>query len=154
MNEYKEIKELLDKYYEVKSTEADEQRLREYFTSGNVAAELQPYRSIFSYMQHEREHPSENTLTITLPVAQPRQAMWWYAAAAVAACLLGVTFLVHKSQPATSASCTGTYVIVNGVCYDDMAHFKRCVVKTIDLITEPIENGCLIDNMNFLNDEL
>jgi hypothetical protein len=153
MNEYMEIKELLAKYYEVKSTEADEQRLREYFTSGSVAAELQPYRSIFGYLQHEREHPSEEAAIVALPVAQPRRIRWWYAAAAVAACLFGATFLVHKLQPMTKASCTGTYVVVNGVCYDDMTQLKRHAVEAIDLITQPFENGYLIDDMECLNDE-
>jgi len=54
MNEHIEIKELLNRYYEGESTDADEQRLREYFTSNEVAAELQPYRSIFAYLQEQK----------------------------------------------------------------------------------------------------
>jgi hypothetical protein len=153
MNEYIEIKELLAKYYEVKSTEADEQRLREYFTSGNVDAELQPYYSIFACLQNEREHPLEDTLSFTLPVVQSRwRVRRWYVAAAIAACLLGVTFFIHKNQPVVPASCTGTYIIVNGVIYDDVTYLKKHAVKTIDLITQPFENGYLIDDINCLND--
>jgi len=139
MNEYIEIKELLDKYYQCESSVEDVQRLKEYFTSDNVAAELQPYRSIFAYLQQEQEHPSEDTITL-IPVVQPRRVRWWYAAAAVAACLLGVTFLVQKDEPVKLVACTGNYVIVNGVCYDDMYLFKKYAVETIDLITQPFEN--------------
>jgi hypothetical protein len=153
MNEYTEIKELLDKYYEVRSTEADEQRLREYFTSGDVAAELQPYRSIFAYMQRERENPPDDTLTVAMPVVQPRLFRWRYVAAvAAAACLLGATFLVHKNETVAPASCTGAYITVNGVCCDDAEYLKKHAVKAIDLITEPFENGYLIEDINCLND--
>jgi hypothetical protein len=152
MNEYPEIKELLDKYYDVKTTEADDRRLREYFTSGNVADELQCYRSIFAYLQNEREHPSDSTPTVALPVARSRRIGWRYAVAAAAACLLGTTFLVRKNEPVAPVPCTGTYVMVNGVCYDDVAYIKRYAVKTIDLMTQPFENGCPIEELNCLND--
>jgi hypothetical protein len=150
MNEYMEIKELLVKYYEAASTDEDEQRLREYFTSGNVATELLPYRSIFVWLQHERENPSEKIV----PTVQPRRAGWWYAAAAVAACLLGVVFFVSKHQPEPqTTACTGTYVMVDGICSDDLSLIRKYAVETIDLVTQPFEDSSPTDEPTFLNDE-
>jgi len=148
MNEHVEIKELLDKYYQCETSVADVQRLKEYFTSDNIAAELQPYRAIFACLQHERENPSEDAQIITLPAVQPRRFKLWYAAAAIAACLSGVIFLVHKHQSAAPASCTGTFVMVNGVCSSDMSILKKYAVETIDLITQPVEDSYQIETPN------
>jgi hypothetical protein len=192
MNGYIEIKELLDKYYKGLSTDADEQCLREYFTSGDVAAELLPYRSIFAYLQSEREHPAAEATPIILPAVQPRRVRWWssakplrrerrrnvaadvpvrqvrwrsaavpvrrirwwFAAVAVAACLSGVVFLVRKHQPVPpTAECTGTYVMVNGVCYDDISLIRKYAVETIDLVTQPFENSSPSDDPSLLNEE-
>ena len=149
MNEIIEIKKLLDRYYEGESTDAHEQRLREYFTSDEVAAELQPYRSIFACLQHEREHPAEQSAIITLPTNQPRRIKWWYAAAAVAACGLVVTFLAREYQPATQTACVGTYVMINGVCYDDLSLVKKYAVEAIDMVTQPFGSS-ITDALDFL----
>ena len=151
MNEVVEIKKMLDKYYEGVSTDADEERLREYFTSDRVAAELQPYRSIFACLQHEREHLSEEPPIIALPVVQSRRTKWWYAAAAVA-CLFVATFLVREYQPATQTACVGTYVMINGVCYDDLALVKKYATETIDMVTQPFGSS-ITDALDFLSEE-
>ena len=145
MNEHIEIKELLDRYYEGESTDADEQRLCEYFTSGKVADELLPYRSIFAYLKHKKEEAA----IITLPATQLWRVKWWYAAAAVA-CLFVATFLTREYQPTQQTLCTGTYVMVNGVCYDDLALVRKYATEAIDMITQPFESS-VIDALDFLD---
>jgi len=149
MNEIVEIKELLDRYYEGESTDADEQRLREYFTSKEVSAELQPYRSIFACLQHEREHPSEQPAIISLPSIQSRRVKWWYAAASVAACGLVAIFTTREHQPATQNACVGTYVMINGICYDDLALVKKYATEAIDMVTQPFGSS-ITDALDFL----
>ena len=151
MNEHIEIKELLDRYYEGESTDADEQRLREYFTSAHVAAEWQPYRSIFACLQHEREQPPKKAATIALPFIRPRHTKWWYAAAAAIACLLVATFLAREYQPVSKTACVGTYVMIDGVCYDDLALVRKYAIETIDMVTQPFENGSATDALDFIN---
>ena len=155
MNGSIEIKELLDRYYEGESTDADEQRLHEYFTSGNVAAELQPYCSIFAYLQHEKEYPSEEysleSAAIIEPAIQPRRIKWWNIAAA--ACLLAAIFLAREyHKPAKEALCVGTYVMVNGVCYDDIAFVRKYAAEAIKMLVDTFDDSCLIDEP--LNNEL
>ena len=142
MNEHIEIKELLNRYYEGESTDADEQCLREYFSSDNVAAELQPYRSIFAYLQ-EQKSKSENQ--------KSKIINWWYAAAAAVACLLTATFLIHEFQPKPQALCEGTYVMINGVCYDDLSLVRKYATEAIDMVTQPFENGSAADALDFLD---
>ena len=151
MNEHIEIKELLDRYYEGESTDAGEQRLREYFTSGNVADELQPYCSIFAYIQHEKQRPPEASVII-LPAIQPRRMNWWYAVSA-AACLLFAVFFARQYQQTPQTACTGTYVMVNGVCYDDLALVRKYAAETIDQITKPFGDGSATDALDFLDEE-
>ena len=151
MNEHIEIKELLDRYYEGETTDADEQRLREYFTSDEVVAGLQPYRSIFAYLKHEKENLAEEAAIIPLPAIQQRRVIWWYAAAAAVACLLVGTFLAHENRPVTQTACTGTYVMVNGICYDDMALVKKYATETIDMVTQPFGSS-VTDALDFLDD--
>jgi len=150
MNEYIEIKELLDRYYEGETTDADEQRLREYFTSGEVAAGLQPYRTIFAYLKHEKEHPAEEAAIISLPAIQQRRVKWWYATAAAVAFLLVATYFVRENQPTPKTLCTGTYVMVNGVCYDDPALVRKYATETIDFVTQPFGSS-VTDALDFLN---
>ena len=154
MNEIIEIKELLDRYYEGESTDADEQRLYEYFTSGDVAVELQPYCSIFACLKHERDYPSREyaleLAAIIEPAIQPRRIKWWNVAAA--ACLLAAIFLAREyRKPAKQALCVETYVVVNGVCYDDIALVRKYAAEAIDIITQPFGDGSAIDALDFLD---
>ncbi len=156
MNHIPEIKELLEKYYEGESTDIDEQRLREYFTSENVAEELRPYRSIFAYLQHEKEHPllpeerSLEAAAIIEPAIRPRPIKWWYAAAAMAACLLAAVFLTHEPAIDSDVPCTGTYVMINGVCYDDLSLVSKYATEAIDQVTQPFGDGSATDALDFL----
>ena len=154
MNEYIEIKELLDRYYEGESSDADEQRLREYFSSADVAAELQPYRSIFACLQYERnmfEAANSSQSIINHPSKIVRYVNWRYAVAAAVACLLTATFLVREFQQKPPAICTGTYVVINGVCYDDPALVLKHAAETIDMVIKPFGNGSAADALDFLD---
>ena len=158
MNEVIEIKELLDRYYEGESSDADEQRLREYFTLGNVATELQPYRSIFACLQHERESTGA---VISMQLLENQKSKiknfakrWRYAAAAVAACLLIASILVHEYPSASKNECTGTYVVINGICYNDIALVKKYATETIDMVTQPFGDGSATKALDFLNESI
>ena len=146
MNEIIEIKELLDRYYEGETSDADEQHLREYFTADGVAAELQPYRSIFAYLKHEKEKFS----VFSFQFSAVKSVKWRYAAAAAVACLIAGTFFVREFKPAPKNLCTGTYVMVNGVCYDDMALVRKYATETIDMVTQPFSNDSATDALDFL----
>ena len=149
MNEHIEIKKMLDRYYEGESTDDDELRLCEYFGSADVTAELQPYRSIFAYIRHEIEEPTG----IILPVIKPRRVKLWYAAAAVAACLIAGVFLIRHHLPANQTLCTGTFVMINGVCYDDISLVKKYAAETIDMVLKPLGDGAASKALDFLNEE-
>lgn len=49
------IQSLLDKYFEEKTSAAEEQTLRNYFAQDVIAPELEVYRSVFQYVASEKE---------------------------------------------------------------------------------------------------
>jgi len=160
------IKELLDRYYEGETTDAEEQRLREYFTSDEVDDELQHYRSIFAYLKHEGERHSVFTRHSALDAEPPKNSpqiirrlrvkpamtrvKWWYAAAAAVACLLTTTYIIHEHQSKPQTLCVGTYVVVNGICYDDLSLVKKYAAETIDMVTQPFGDGSITKALDFL----
>lgn len=55
------MKQLIDKYFEGKTTLEEEARLRNYFQSEEVDESLKPYQSFFRYLESEKE----KTLTLS-----------------------------------------------------------------------------------------
>jgi len=121
---------------------------------------LQPYRSIFAYLQNEKV--STETTSVLLSIKNQKSLVqskceakiasyskWRYAAAAAVACLLLGTFFVHEYRPMPQ-TCTGTYIMINGICYNDLSLVKKYATETIDMVTNPISDGTATDAFNFL----
>ena len=148
-----EIKKMLEKYYEGETTDADEMRLCEYFASNDVATELQPYRSIFAYIRHEKEHPSKEPEVIVLPAIKRRPAKWLYVAAAAVACLLTTTFLFREfSQP--QVLCAETFVMIDGVRYYDLELVRKYAAEAIGMIATSYDSDNFIDVLEFINENV
>jgi hypothetical protein len=152
MNNTLEIKELLNKYFAGESSDADEQRLREYFASEEVSDELQPYRSIFACLSREREMPKAVEYPV-IPINRHHSKIW-YAAAGMAAALLFAGIFLPKQQPDfVQTGCnSGTYVIVNGVCYDDLQMVSKYAVETIDEVCNPAGFSKAAEVLDFLDE--
>jgi hypothetical protein len=109
------IKLLLDKYLEGETTLQEEQLLRKYFTSQQKDAAFAEWAPIFQCFDNERE---EKTV---------KQAIQWgdrmrfaIVAAAGVALLAGTMFYsVEKPDIIPDYGCTGSYVKIEGTCYND-----------------------------------
>ncbi len=84
------IKELLEKYFEATTTDAEESTLRAYFSREKVAPQLEQYKPMFTYFSKAREE----RFTRPLPVMEPRKNhnLRWVSVAAVAVLALGIYF--------------------------------------------------------------
>lgn len=53
--DYKNINQLLEKYWEGETSIQEEETLKQYFNNGNVAKELLPYQPLFQYFKEEQD---------------------------------------------------------------------------------------------------
>jgi hypothetical protein len=146
MNQRNNIKELLERYFASTSSDEDERRLRAYFASEHVADEWQPYRPIFEYITRRRR---ETEIPMRHLPRHGKRRIWWTAAAA--ACIAFAVWLPSRFAQQQPATCTGTFVIVDGHCSNDLELVKKYAIRNIDLIYEPSEE--MYDPLDFLDDD-
>ncbi len=152
MNDIRRIKELLEKYYEGTSTDDDELHLREYFASDDTADELRPYRAIFAYQKREKEQPRIEEYTPQETNRHWRIRPIYSIAVAAAACLLVAVFFIEKQSLIDETPCSGTYVMVDGVCYNDLSLVKQRVAETIDQTIVSSGDDAASDILDFLDE--
>lgn len=102
----REIKILLDKYFEGKSSLNDGKILKDYFTSGDVPGQLKGYIKIFSYFQIEKQDKPgpgfEDKIMERLapgnviPFYQNRR--FWYYFTGIAASILFIFTIFYESE--------------------------------------------------------
>lgn len=105
--DYREIKELLDRYLEGDTTLQEERRLAEYFKTDEVDPEFESYRNWFRYVDSEKKITSDRSML--LPTRKRHRTAWISAAAAVVV-LMGIgTFAWNAQTKAVTADEFGTY---------------------------------------------
>ena len=152
MNNINKIRELIDKYFEGISSDIDEQQLREYFLSDDVDDEFKIYSSIFTYLSHERKNQS-NTAIQPIPIRQNRRLKIQIAVAGIAACIVLAFILFRGQQTTPTDRCTGTYVMIDGICYDELHLVSKYVTETIDKVTKPIDGNVAASVLDFLDEK-
>ena len=128
------IEELLEQYFEGRTSTEEEATLRRFFTSGDVPENLVMYKPLFAYFE------DEITLNIR-PVSENKPAqqtskkivLWLSGAAASAAILVGVFFTNQQSKKCPTE---GNYVIINGRCYTDEKTIRSATLNTFREILE------------------
>jgi len=93
--ELHQIKILLEKYFDGDTSIAEENQLKDYFSSADVAPEFEPYKPMFAYFNRAK-HESSN---VTLPAQKVKvNRTAWLSVAASVVVLLGVG-LMFFNQP-------------------------------------------------------
>lgn len=90
MESVNRIEKLLEKYLEATTTLAEENELKEYFASDDVAPHLQHYSMMFNYFSVAKEERS--TREIPVKPGKNRYYLAWASIAAVAVLAFGVYF--------------------------------------------------------------
>ncbi len=101
--ELDKIENLLEKYFEATTTEAEEKSLRSYFSQEKVAPQLEQYAPLFQYFSNAKEE--RFTKQVSLPPkaidtsgyllgrgGTRRYLYRWISVAAVAALMFGIYF--------------------------------------------------------------
>ena len=82
------IEQLLEKYFEATATVAEEEVLRSYFLSDNVATHLEQYTPMFNYFSQAKEERYTKQVQVN-----PRKNIYkWASIAAVVVFMMGIYF--------------------------------------------------------------
>lgn len=103
--DYKQIEQLLERYWLCETTLEEEAALRHYFTSDDVPAHLRHYRTLFLYQERERSVGTDSKFLSRMPapVVKARRLspvarlMPLCKAAAIVAVVLSVGTLMQHS---------------------------------------------------------
>ncbi|KUJ61794.1 hypothetical protein AR687_11285 [Flavobacteriaceae bacterium CRH] len=110
--ELNRIEDIVEKYFQGETSIAEENELKEYFSSPNVAQHLEQYKPMFGYFSQVKQQKS--TQEIPLPKSRDKKRnLAWLSIAASVVVLLGIgTYLYVSDQNATpvvAQSELGTY---------------------------------------------
>ncbi|WP_419211816.1 hypothetical protein ACNR9Q_13855 [Maribacter sp. X9] len=93
------IEKLVEKYFEATTTVAEEEILRTYFKSDNVAPHLEQYVPMFNYFSGAKEE----RFTKQVPLTPRKNYLKWASVAAVAVFVVGFYFYRPAPTPVTLA---------------------------------------------------
>ncbi|MCC9071504.1 hypothetical protein LNQ49_07925 [Flavobacterium sp. F-65] len=108
--ESNKIEIILEKYFQGESTIAEENELKNYFSSSNVAQHLEQYKPLFGYFSQVKEQ----RLTQEIPLQTKKRNVAWLSIAASAVILLGISSYLYfnstnNTVPVVTNSDLGTY---------------------------------------------
>lgn len=130
------IEKLLDKYFQAETSVAEENELKAYFASPDVAPHLEQYRPLFGYFSHAGTQQFEKPLPLK---TKKRYAAWISVAAGVAVMLGLFTFL--NRQPAQQED-LGTY--------DNPEVAFRETQKALNMLSENVNVG--VASVNYIDE--
>ncbi len=135
--ELREIEKLLEKYFDAATSTAEENRLKDYFSSPDVAPHLEQYRPMFGYFTSEATEKFERTV----PLKPGKRYVAWLSVAASFIVMLGLYALFITPQ-ASKAGELGTY--------DDPEVAFRETQKALNMLSSQINVG--VSGMEYLDE--
>ena len=136
------IEKLIDKYFEGETSIAEENELKTYFSSLDVAQHLQQYQPVFGYFSQAKAE--EFKAEIPLNTKKGNVAVWLSIAASFVI-MLGVgTFMYLNTieEAPSTATAYGTY--------DDPEKALAETEKALALVSEHLNTG--IESVSYINE--
>ncbi|WP_035667602.1 hypothetical protein [Flavobacterium sp. 83] len=104
--ELNKIEILLEKYFQGETSIAEENELRTYFSSPDVAQHLEQYKLIFGYFSL----PKEQMLKQEIPLQSKKHYVAWLSIAASVVVLLGIgAYIFYNNDNVNEKQDLGTY---------------------------------------------
>lgn len=123
------IKQILEKYFEGKTTSSEEALLRNYFSKEDTAPELDCYKPLFQYFAEERAQAARPTMT--------KKLMIWFSTG-VAACLL-LFFGLKNFRTLENTQNGNSMVYIEGEKYTDITSIRTELFIILDNMEEENE---------------
>jgi hypothetical protein len=104
--EFNKMEALLEKYFEGETSIAEENELKNYFSSSNVAPHFEQYKPLFGYFTEAKKENFEKEV----PLISKKQKVAWLSMAASIAVLVGVgTYTYFNADTVKENNELGTY---------------------------------------------
>lgn len=123
------IDHLLEKYFEGETSIAEENELRTYFSSPNVAPPHEQYKPLFGYFSFAKEQQFERTVPLH---SKKRKIVAWLSVAASIVVLVGVGTFAYFNGSAQSQD-LGTY--------DSPEEAFRETQKALAMLSDHVNTG-------------
>jgi len=135
--ELDKIENLLEKYFEGETTIAEENELKIYFSSSDVAQHLEHYRGMFVYFSAAKEQKFEKELPSKITT---KKKVAWLSIAASIVILLGL--FTFYNQNLTQNQDLGTY--------DDPEKAFQETQKALNLLSKNVNVG--VEGMQYVQE--
>lgn len=140
--ELDKIENILEKYFQGETTIAEENQLKEYFSSPNVAQHLEQYKPMFGYFSQVKQQKT----TQEIPLQTKKRNVAWLSIAASAVVLLGIGTFYYVSEetatPVVAQSELGTY--------DDPEEALAATQKALALLSSNVNVG--IESVQYIQE--
>ncbi|WKL45766.1 hypothetical protein Q1W71_12430 [Flavobacterium pectinovorum] len=140
--ELNKIEDILEKYFQGETTIAEEKKLKEYFSSPNVAQHLEQYKPMFGYFSQVKQQKS----TQNIPLKTKKLNVAWLSIAASVVVLLSIGTYFYVSEkntaPVVAQSELGTY--------DDPEEALKATQKALALLSNNINVG--IESVQYIKE--
>lgn len=124
---------LLEKYFEGETSIAEENQLKEYFSSSNVAQHLEQYKPLFGYFSASKQQEFTQEVPLISNNRAEKRTRTWLSIAASVTVLLGAGTFTYFNYDNTQSQELGTY--------DDPEVAFRETQKALSLLSENVNVG-------------
>ncbi|MHC0448266.1 hypothetical protein ACWA1F_22865 [Flavobacterium sp. 3-218] len=141
--ELNKIEDLLAKYFQGETSIAEENQLKKYFSSPDVAQHLEQYKPMFGYFSQAKEQKS----TYEIPLQSKKRNVAWLSIAASAVLLLGIgTYFFMSEQNNTTAVASQTELGT----YDNPEEALKATQKALALLSNNVNVG--IESVQYIKE--
>lgn len=134
------IEKLIDKYFEGETSIAEENQLKDYFSSSNVAQHLQQYQPVFGYFSQAKEQQFTQEIPLK---SKKRNVVIWMSIAASVVVMLGVGSMMYfeNNKSEQFVACTPE---------DNPELALEQTQKALALVSEHLNTG--IESVGYINE--
>ena len=128
--EFNKMEALLEKYFEGETSITEENVLKDYFSSSNVAEHLEQYRPLFGYFAEAKNQK----LTKQVPLVSKKRKVAWLSIAASIVVILGIgTYTYFDTNTVKQNRELGTY--------DDPEEALAATQKALAMLSDNVNVG-------------
>jgi hypothetical protein len=131
------VKQLLEFYFEGKTSSHEEKILRNYFSGENTNPEWDCYKPLFQYFKEERDLRKEQEIPIFIQSNSRRKIILWFSVGA-AACMT-IFFGIKNNLSFPNTQIVTSVVYIDGKKHIDMPSIRSELFQVLDDLQEENE---------------